>query len=172
MGAHDFFIRLWWVVALIFMQVLFFNNICFFGYATPMAYVYILCLLPQDLSRNAWLLWGFMTGLCVDFFSETPGLCAASMTITAMFAPSMMNLFAPKDDMEEKHGVLSLEESAGRRYAVLLVLFHHAVYVLLEVFSFFHPLHMLYTWAGSCVLTLMIIFAFSRLKRKKRVVAK
>lgn len=167
MGIHDFFRQLGWMVVLIALQVLFFNHICLLGYATPIAYVYILCLLPINLSRNSWLLWGFVTGFCADFFSETPGLGAASMTVAAMCAPGLVSLFAPKDILEEKRGVLPLFETSGRRYAITLVLLHHAVYIVLEMFSFGHPLHMLYAWGSSCLLTILIILALARLGKSQ-----
>ena len=81
---QSFFSRLLWAFILLVFQGLVFNHIHFFGYATPVIYVYILCLQPLNTSRYAWLLWGFAVGLGADFFSETPGLGAASMTLTAL----------------------------------------------------------------------------------------
>ena len=83
---QSFFSRLLWAFILLVFQGLVFNHIHFFGYATPVIYVYILCLQPLNTSRYAWLLWGFAVGLGADFFSETPGLGAASMTLTALCA--------------------------------------------------------------------------------------
>ena len=70
---QSFFSRLLWAFILLVFQGLVFNHIHFFGYATPVIYVYILCLQPLNTSRYAWLLWGFAVGLGADFFSETPG---------------------------------------------------------------------------------------------------
>ena len=93
---QSFFSRLLWAFILLVFQGLVFNHIHFFGYATPVIYVYILCLQPLNTSRWAWLLWGFAVGLGSDFFSETPGLGAASMTLTALCAPQLLRLFTPK----------------------------------------------------------------------------
>ena len=90
---QSFFSRLLWAFILLVFQGLVFNHIHFFGYATPVIYVYILCLQPLNTSRYAWLLWGFAVGLGADFFSETPGLGAASMTLTALCAPPLLRLF-------------------------------------------------------------------------------
>ena len=97
---QSFFSRLLWAFILLVFQGLVFNHIHFFGYATPVIYVYILCLQPLNTSRYAWLLWGFAVGLGADFFSETPGLGAASMTLTALCAPPLLRLFTPKDCLE------------------------------------------------------------------------
>ena len=100
---QSFFSRLLWAFILLVFQGLVFNHIHFFGYATPVIYVYILCLQPLNTSRYAWLLWGFAVGLGADFFSETPGLGAASMTLTALCAPPLLRLFTPKD-CSGRHG--------------------------------------------------------------------
>ena len=54
---QSFFSRLLWAFILLVFQGLVFNHIHFFGYATPVIYVYILCLQPLNTSRYAWLLW-------------------------------------------------------------------------------------------------------------------
>ncbi len=163
MRIQDFFRHLLWVVVLVALQVLFFNHLCFWGGGKPVVYVYILCLLPQNMSRNSWLLWGFVTGLCADAFSELPGLGAASMTFAAMLAPRLMTLFATREALEERRWVLPLSESSGLRYAFTLVLIHHAVYIILEMFSFHHPLYMFYAWGSSSLLTFVVIWALSRI---------
>ena len=65
---QSFFSRLLWAFILLVFQGLVFNHIHFFGYATPVIYVYILCLQPLNTSRYAWLLWGFAVGLGADYF--------------------------------------------------------------------------------------------------------
>ena len=52
---QSFFSRLLWAFILLVFQGLVFNHIHFFGYATPVIYVYILCLQPLNTSRYAWL---------------------------------------------------------------------------------------------------------------------
>ncbi|MCD8317678.1 MAG: rod shape-determining protein MreD [Paraprevotella sp.] len=91
--VQSFFKRLLWAFVLLAFQVLVFNHIHWFGYATPIIYVYILCIQPLNTSRYTWLLWGFVVGLVADLFSETPGLGAASMTLTAMIAPLLILMF-------------------------------------------------------------------------------
>ena len=44
---QSFFSRLLWAFILLVFQGLVFNHIHFFGYATPVIYVYILCLQPR-----------------------------------------------------------------------------------------------------------------------------
>ena len=82
--AQNLLNRLVWALALVALQVLVFNHVHLWGYATPVVYVYVLCLFSLETSRGEWLLWGFFVGLFADMFTATPGLGAASLTFTAL----------------------------------------------------------------------------------------
>lgn len=166
--AQIFLGRLVWAAALVALQVLAFNHIHLWGYATPVAYVYVLCLLPQEAGRAEWLWWGFFTGLAADVFTATPGLGAASMTFAAMCAPVCLRLFMPRDGLE---GLLPGFRTLGRwkyvGYAASLVLCQQAAMVGLEFFSFFNFPDMVLTFLGSSVLTLAVVLALARLHEGK-----
>lgn len=166
--VQSFFTRLIWALVLLAFQVLVFNHIHLFGYATPVIYVYILCLQPLDTPRYSWLLWGFLTGLAADLFSETPGVGAASMTLTAMCAPVLLRLMVSKDSAED---MVPDYRTLGRWpfvwYVILLVMLQQAAFLLLEVFSFFNVLDMLYTYVGSCVLTVIFILVMAGIRSNK-----
>ena len=69
-------------VVLCLTQVLVFNHIHLFSYATVLLYVYFVVMFPRNYPRWAILLWSFFLGLAVDMFSSTPGMAAASLTLT------------------------------------------------------------------------------------------
>ena len=166
--VQSFFTRLLWVVVLLLLQVLVFNHIHLLGYVTPVIYVYILCLQPLDTPRYAWLLWGFFTGLAADLFSGTPGVGAASMTLTAMCAPVLLHLMVPKDSVED---MVPDYYTLGRWkfvwYVLLLVLLQQAMFLVLEIFSFFNVLDMLYTYLGSSALTIVFILVLANMRGRK-----
>ncbi len=165
--AYSLFNRLLWALVLLMFQVLVFNHIHLWGFATPLVYVYILCLQPLDQPRSLWLLWGFVMGLLADLFTAMPGVGAASMTLAALCAPSLLRLFAPKDGAD---GLVAGYRTLGRwkyaGYVSLLVLLQQGAAVLLEFFSFFNPLDMLLTWLGSSALTLPLLLAAERMRGK------
>lgn len=163
-----FFNRLLWAIVLLALQGLVFNHIHFFGYATPIVYIYILCLQPLDTPRHTWLLWGFFTGLGADFFSGTPGVGAASMTLAALCAPPLLHLFAPKDSLEDMvPGYKTLGRWKYTWYVSLLVLLQQAAALALEMFSFHDVPDMVYTYLGSSALTIVLILALERTRGKK-----
>lgn len=166
--AQNVFNRLGWALALVALQVLVFNHVHLWGYATPVVYVYVFCLFSLEASRSEWLLWGFLVGLVADIFTATPGLGAASMTFTALCAPVLLRLFTPKDGGE---GLAPTYRTLGRwkyvGYVTSLVLCHQASMLLFELFSFFNPIDMLIAYVGSSALTLMLVLVLGRLQGKK-----
>ncbi len=162
---YSFLGRVIWGIVLLVVQGLVFNHISLFGYATPVIYIYMLCIQPQNTSRSAWLLWGFMTGLGADFFSGTPGVGAASMTLTAMCAPKLLHLFIPKDcleDMVPGYGTLGTWKYIW--YVTLLVFLQQAFALLLEIFSFFHIMDMFYTYLCSSLLSVLLILVLEKIR--------
>ena len=83
-------------IVLVFFQVLVFNHVHLFGYATPFLYIYLLLKLNLGTSRAELLIWGFLLGLAVDIFSNTPGVSAASTTFYALLQPILVRLFTPR----------------------------------------------------------------------------
>lgn len=167
--VQSFFTRLVWTLVLLVVQVLVFNHIHLFGYATPVIYVYILCLQPLDTPRYSWLLWGFFTGVVADMFSGTPGVGAASMTLTAMCAPVLLRLMVPKDSVEDMvPGYYTLGSWKFVWYVSLLVLLQQAAFIVLEVFSFFDFPDMLYTYLGSSLLTVVFILVLASMRGRKK----
>ena len=61
-------------IILCLAQALVLNHINLFGCATPLLYVYFILLFRHDYPRWGTLLWSFFTGLCIDIFSNTPGV--------------------------------------------------------------------------------------------------
>ena len=66
--------RLALFVVLSLAQVLVFNHIHLFGYATLLLLVYFVVTFPRNYPRWAMLLWSFFLGLFADLFSNTPGM--------------------------------------------------------------------------------------------------
>ncbi|MBQ8283413.1 MAG: rod shape-determining protein MreD [Paraprevotella sp.] len=163
--TQNLFYRLFWAIVLVALQIFVFGQVCLFGYATPAIYVYILCLLPLSTPRYAWLLWGFFVGLMVDMFSYSPGLGAASMTLTAMVTPLLLRLYIPKDTVEDH--IPSFKLLSKWKYIWFVssvVLFHQACFVLLEFFSFFRIWDMITAFLSSSLMTIIILLLFAKVR--------
>ena len=108
------------------------------GYATPFIYIYFLLMLNLDTKRNTLLLAGFLLGLVIDMFANTPGMNAAATTLLAFLRPWLLSLFVPRDNTDDRRpGVRSMGFGPFLGYVLTAVFVHHTVLLLLDTFSFF-----------------------------------
>ena len=87
-------------VLIMLVQVLFFNNICLWGYVVPMVYLmFVLCV---PFQTPAWLVVasGFLMGMFMDLCSGVMGVHAASLTVVAFIRPLVMQM-VPHTAIEE-----------------------------------------------------------------------
>ncbi len=131
---RDLFLhRLFSLLLLVALQVLFLNRIALFGYATPLFYIWLIARFDSSMTRSGVLLWAFFLGLLIDLFSGTPGLNAASATLLAMFQPVFLKLFVPLDRYDV---IVPGSSTMGGRpftgYLLLLTVLHHTVYFILR----------------------------------------
>ena len=144
---------------LIVLQVLVFNQISIFGFATPFLYIYFLLKLP--VGRNVYyvIITGFLLGFIIDIFLNTPGINAAATTLVAAFRHSLLRLFFTKDETEGY--IPSLYNAPGSfiKYASVAVIIHQTALYTLESFSLFNPQVIFIRWAASIILTLILLFS-------------
>ena len=160
--------RLLQMVGLVALQVLVCNHIHFLGYATPMLYVLFLVWLPLNANRTGNIIWAFLLGLVIDILSNTPGEAAGAMTLTAFVQWPLLHASVPKDCLED---MVPSYKSMGRwnhiRYIFLLTLVHHAMFFLLESFSFFHLTSVLISFGASLALSFVLMLTLETLRHGK-----
>ena len=142
---------------LIVLQVLIFNQISIFGFATPFLYIYFLLKLP--IGRNVYyvIIAGFLLGFIIDIFLNTPGINAAAATLIAAFRHLLLRLFFTKDETEEYIPSIYTAPGAFIKYASAAVIIHQTALFTLESFSLFNPQVLLLRWSASIFLTLLIL---------------
>lgn len=160
--------RIGWFAALLLLQVLVFNHVHIFGYATPLLCVYFLLILPDSAPRWVYLTSGFALGLLTDLFTNTPGIAAGSLTLCGLVAPQLLRLFAPVDDDDStfypsRH---TMKWGGFLRFAFSLSLLHCACFFTLEAFSFADGGTLLLNIACSTALTLLLIVAMELVRSK------
>ena len=69
-------------------------------FITPYLYYLFILWLPFATPRFWLLVIGFITGLSLDYFTQTPGLHAAACLLIAYIRPFVVNLLLPKDSTE------------------------------------------------------------------------
>jgi len=156
---RDLLKYLFMFVILVLLQVLLLNNIQFSGYVNPYLYVLFILLLPFDTPKYLLLILGFLLGLSIDIFSNTPGIHASSTTFMAFLRPYIIELISTRDNLEVTAPPRLKSMGAGwfLRYTVILVLAHHLFLFFIEAFTLSGFIHTLLRSLLSSVFTIILI---------------
>lgn len=164
--ALDLLKRLLFFAILLVAQALVLNHIHLFNCATPLLYVYLVLLFPRNFPKWAILLWSFALGLCVDSFTNTPGVAAGSMTLIGALQPYIFEPFIPRDSAEDlEPGMRTLGVTSFVYYAIIMVLIYCLAYFTLETFNFFNWIQWLMSIGGSTILTVVLILVIENIRR-------
>lgn len=157
------------LILLVLLQVLLFNRIVLFGIAVPILYIYFLLKLP--IGRNLFfvIISGFLLGLTIDIFVNTPGMNAATTTIAALFRKPILHLIYPREEYDEFIPGLNTGANLFVKFAIIMVLLHHTILFFIESFTFFNLLNTLLRIVFSSALTLLLIFAIDSLMYRKKI---
>lgn len=159
--------RLLAFVLLCLVQALILNRIRLFGFATPLLPVYFVITFHRGYPKWAILIWSFLLGLCLDNFSNTPGVAAASMTLVGLLQPYLLEPFVPRDSTDDlKVSVRSLGWGKFASLSFLLVVVYVAVFFSLEAFSFYNWQQWLMCIGGSTAMTYLFILVIENLRSK------
>lgn len=161
--------RLTRLFVLLLFQVLVFNQVHLLGYITPLVMGYMIVCFHQGTSRSSVLMWGFITGLLFDVFSNTAGMAAASCTLIAMLQPPLLSIFIPRDAAEEfTPSFHTLGFWKYLLYVLLLMLILHGAFYLLDAFTLANWQLTLLSIGGGAVLTTLLIFFIELLVRSRK----
>jgi rod shape-determining protein MreD len=153
---------------LVFLQVCLFDKIHLFGCAIPLLYIYFVIQLPWNMNRSFVLLLSALIGLCIDTFNCTLGLNMFACVIVGFLRFYLLQLFVPNSLFENYcHSVVNFGEFGFfyyLYYSASMTLLHQIVLCFAESSSLSNPLSLIFRVVGSFVLTMLLIFAFDRIK--------
>lgn len=163
------FLRMGRLALLLFTQIFFLNHIHIAGYITPLFIGYMLMCFPHGTSRIALLLWGFVTGVLFDTFSNTAGMGSAACTLLAMMQPSALKLLIPRDASEGFNpGLKSMGPGKYLVYALLCMLVLHTMFYLLDAFTMNNWLLTLASIGGSTLMATLLCLCAELFARRPK----
>ena len=134
------------------------NNIQFSGLVNPYFYVLFILLMPINTPRYMLLISGFLLGLTIDIFSNTPGIHASATVFMAFVRPLVVNASSVDEaDTMLPPSISTFGFSWFVRYAVILILSHHFFLFFIEVFSFHNFLQTLLRGFFSAIFTFVFV---------------
>lgn len=159
--------RVKWFFLLYFLQVILFNHIHIFGYATPMTYIFFFMMLPSNTRHWIYVSLGFAMGFLIDLFTNTPGVGASAVCITGFCTPWLLKLFAPSGYAFEEPfepSSRTMEWLPFIRFTVAMALVNTFAYYLIESFSFFNIGFLLLSTLLSTLITVVFVCGIEFLK--------
>lgn len=123
---------------LIFLQVLILNNINFLGYINPYLYILFILLYPFNGNRSLFLFLAFLLGLSIDIFEDSGGINAAASLVAAFVRPNLLRFSFGISYDHQNLRLSATPLGAKLSYIFLMVILHHFVLFLLEMFSLNH----------------------------------
>ncbi|QBA65000.1 rod shape-determining protein MreD [Muriicola soli] len=152
-------------VLLILAQVLVFNRLNFLGFINPMIYLLFLYWYPIKQRQSVFIIIGFILGFIIDIFSDTLAFHAVACTTMAFFRPAIMRFVFGVNFEFQSFKLSNTTKAQQITFLAFLIIGHHTIFFLLEIFSFSHLLLLLKktvsTSAGTLVLSILIISLFS-----------
>lgn len=167
--ASTYINRIVWLVALVLMQVLVFDNILLWGVVHPLLFVYLILKFSTGTDRCETMLWAFALGLIVDIFEDTLGANAAALTLAAFARPTLLRLFVTRDALDDDvvmPSVKSFGLPAFFKYVLTFVLLHHTAAAILIQFSLANFGSLLLRIIGCTAMTVACVFAIEMIRKK------
>ncbi len=171
MKAISIFKEILLFVILALLQVLLLNRISIFGFAVPILYIYFLIKLPYGRNKFYVIISGFLLGLVVDIFLNTPGMNAAATTIVAALRSVILNLYYPKNEYEDLIPGIHVSVAAFTKFTITMVLLHHILLFFIEAFSLFNFTSTIIRIGSSSLLTIVLILALDSLSFRREKVS-
>jgi len=166
---YSYFGRIRQIMIILALQVLVFDYIHLWGYATPLLGVMVVVYSPLSDNRVTNLVMSFLSGIVMDMFTNSPGVAAASMTLASFVQHPLLEMMVPKDSDENMlPSWHTMGMSSYSAYLAIMLAIYHVAYFVLEVFSFINPVDMIISIVSSYVLSFILAMSFELFRFAKK----
>lgn len=156
------------IFVLVILQVFIFNKLVFNHVAIPYVYIIFILLYPPHRNRYMFLVLCFLLGWGIDIFENTGGINAFACITIGFLSKHIIRMVSGTRFFEIED--FSFKDfSAGQWffYITVMVLIHHFLLFFFESFSFANIQQVLLRTLYSSVFTLIFIFFYLILFRKR-----
>ncbi|MDE6276599.1 MAG: rod shape-determining protein MreD [Muribaculaceae bacterium] len=159
---------------LIPLQALVFDHMVLFNVAVPFVFIYLIVMLPVTLGTNVSVVLGFLAGLGMDMFADTPGMNSLSCTILAFARKPLFHLYTTMDDdlAGRSPSAQTMGSASFLKYVLTLSLCYSVLVFTIEAFQLFIPELLLTRIVASTLYTFLLIYTLDSLlirRREKRL---
>ena len=139
-------------------------------YVKPIFYFLFILWLPFNINRSWQLIIAFVFGLCMDYFTGTPGLHAIPCVLIAYLRPFLLNILLPRETTEVSYAEPSIKSLGTVPYAVyilMLTFVHHTCLIFIEWLQFGDFVYFIAKVAACTGVSLLLIFVTEMLFPRK-----
>lgn len=156
---------------ILLIQVLILNKVTLQWWAQPagfplfIPYLYplFILLLPFETPVAVLLFAGFVSGLSVDAFMNTPGMHAFATVLIAYFRINVLNALLPKNLSEYSGQTPSVKNMGWLPFIVyvsFLIVLHHSAFFIIELWSLSNIGYLLLKIFASASTSVLLIIAY------------
>lgn len=139
-------------------------------FVKPILYFLFILWLPFSINRSMLMIIAFIFGLCMDYFTGTPGMHAIPCILIAYIRPFLLNILLSQEKTEISYAepsIVSLGWAQYSVYVIVLTFIHHACLVLIEWLQFGDFIFFIGKVAASTALSILLIFVTEMLFPRK-----
>lgn len=156
-------------IALLLLQVFVFNNINLFGFVNPMIYIAWVFLFPIRKNITLLLIFSFLLGISVDFFSDSGGINAAATVFIAFVRLPILKVILKKSDFDFiLFNLRTVSFIKALSFISILTVIHHLIVFSLAYFSFSDVISILYNSFLTSFVTIIIVLLGIAIFTKKK----
>lgn len=155
-------------IILVLLQVTIISNINFMGYINPYLYIWFILLLPIKTAQWKVIFYSFLIGLTIDIFQDSGGVNAAASLVIAYLRPMILRF---SFGISYEHQTVRFQNTPFKHrftYIFIMVLIHHFVLFLLEVFNLSDLIFVLKKTLFSSIFTILLLMVLTTLFQKRR----
>ena len=154
-------------IVLVLVQVLILNQINFLGSINPYLYVIFICLFQVNNNRMVFLFLSFLLGLTIDIFSDSGGVHAAASVTIAFIRPVVLKFCFGSVYEHQTIKFKNVDFGAKIFYFIIMVLIHHLILFLFEIFNLSEILLILKKTLFSGIFTILLCVVTSIIFSRK-----
>jgi rod shape-determining protein MreD len=137
----------------------------------PMLYPLFILLLPFETPVWLLLILGFITGLTVDSFMNTAGMHAMAIVLIAYLRTNVLSALMQKNLEEYRNqspSVKSMGWPAFLVYSGFLILLHHTLFFIIELWSLANIGYLALKIVASAVTSMLFVLVYLLLFTRQR----
>ncbi len=154
-------------IVLVLVQVLILNQINFLGSINPYLYVIFICLFQVNNNRMVFLFLSFLLGLTIDVFSDSGGVHAAASVTIGFIRPVVLKFCFGSVYEHQTIKFKNVDFGAKIFYFIIMVLIHHLILFLFEIFNLSEILLILKKTLFSGIFTILLCVVTSIIFSRK-----